>query len=186
MPKRARRIFFGGRCWRREKAATVPIEEDVLVALVDAAKLSTAQSERIAQSELGVSLVELSSASTPAEQAKDLIAYAVQYDMVRQLAAAFLYTGADKPGLQNLLLGEDMEQAGSKQQDGNTYIMLRIENKVDNISLRLDNFEQRMRTVEAAQATKVPPVSSSDRLIFLLFTIALIAMLAYNIWGRVL
>lgn len=116
-----------------------------------------------------------------------MVTYAKQYGLLRQLAAAIIYTGADRAGLQNLLLGEDMEQAGSKQQDSNTYIMLRIENKVDNISLRLDNFEQRMRTVEAAQtaAAQTPkPVSASDRALFIMFAVILIVMFTYNIIGR--
>lgn len=162
----------------------MPIDENVLVALVDAAKLSTPQLERIAQSVLSVSLSELSHASTPAQQARDLITYAVQYDMVRELAAALLYTGADRPGMQNLLLGSDMESVGGKQQDSNTYIMLRIENKVDNISLRLDNFEQRMRSVEATQAAKptTTPVSTSDRIMFAMFAVILLALFVYNIF----
>lgn len=117
-----------------------------------------------------------------------MVNYAKQYGLLRQLAAAIIYTGADRAGLQNLLLGdENMESAGDKRQDNNTYIMLRIENKVDNISLRLDNFEQRMRTVEAAQvaaAQSPKPVSASDRAIFVMFAVILAAMLAYNIIGR--
>lgn len=116
-----------------------------------------------------------------------MVTYAKQYGLLRQLAAAIIYTGADRAGLQNLLLGEDMEQAGSKQQDSNTYIMLRIENKVDNISLRLDNFEQRMRTVEATQAAAAQtpkPVSASDRALFIMFAVILIVMFTYNIIGR--
>ncbi len=165
----------------------MPFNESVLHALASASKFSTSQLNGISNSVLGTALTSISSESTPERQAQDMIEYARQYDLLRELAAAFLYTGADKPGLQNLLLGEDMEQASSKQQDSTTYIMLRIENKVDNISLRLDNFEQRMRTVEAAQfaaAQSSNPVSASDRAVFVMFAVILIAMLAYNIIGR--
>lgn len=167
----------------------MPVDEDTLSALVDAARLSTPQLESVAQSVLGASVAQISNASTPAGQAKDMVTYAKQYGLLRQLAAAIIYTGADRPGMQNLLLGDEHMEQGGKQSDGNTYIMLRIENKVDNISLRLDNFEQRMRTVEAAQATQsVRPVavSTSDRILFVLFAALLIFLFAYNIWGRVL
>lgn len=166
----------------------MPVDENALSALVDAARLSTPQLESIAQSVLGASVTSISNASTPSGQARDMVNYAKQYGLLRQLAAAIIYTGADRAGLQNLLLGdENMESAGDKRQDNNTYIMLRIENKVDNISLRLDNFEQRMRTVEAAQsaaAQSPKPVSASDRAIFVMFAVILAAMLAYNIIGR--
>lgn len=161
----------------------MPIDENALSTLVDAARLSTPQLESIAQSVLGASISSISDSSTPAGQARDMVTYAKQYGLLRQLAAAIIYTGADRAGLQNLLLGdENMESAGDKRQDNNTYIMLRIENKVDNISLRIDNFEQRMRTMEAAQAAK--PVSMSDRAMVVLLAIIMIAMLAYNIGFR--
>lgn len=159
----------------------MPVDEDTLSALVDAARLSTPQLESVAQTVLGASITSISNASTPASQARDMVTYAKQYGLLRQLAAAIIYTGADRAGLQNLLLGDDMESAGDKRQS-DTYIMLRIENKVDNISLRLDNFEQRMRSVEAAQAAK--PVSTSDRALVVLLTLIMLAMLTYNIWIR--
>lgn len=164
----------------------MPVDEDTLSALVDAARLSTSQLETVCQQVLGASITQISNASTPAQQAKDMVVYARQYGLLRQLAAAIIYTGADRAGLQNLLLGDESMEQGSKQQDGNTYIMLRIENKLDNISLRLDNFEQRMRTIEAAQTLKTPPVSNSDRFVFIMFTLLLAILFAYNIWGRVL
>ena len=161
----------------------MPVDENALSTLVDAARLSTPQLESIAQGVLGASVTSISNASTPSGQARDMVTYAKQYGLLRQLAAAIIYTGADRAGLQNLLLGdENMESAGDKRQDNNTYIMLRIENKVDNISLRIDNFEQRMRTMEAAQAAK--PVSMSDRAMVVLLAIIMIAMLAYNIGFR--
>lgn len=162
----------------------MPVDENALAALVDAARLSTAQLESICQSVLGASISQFSNASLPAEQARDIVTYARQYGLLRELAAAIITTGSDRAGLQNLLLGdENMESAGGKQQD-NLYIMLRIENKLDHISTRIDSFEQRLHSVEAAQSARTPPVSTSDRIIFLLFSLALLAMLAYNIWGH--
>lgn len=154
--------------------------------MVTAAKLSTAQLERIAQAVLSSSLTEISNASTPAEQAKDLIAHAVQYGLAREVAAELLVVGAGRAAMQNLLLGDEHMEQGKQQQDGSMYVMLRIEGKLDNISLRLDNFEQRMRTIEATQANRPAPVSNSDRFLFIVFALILAILFAYNIWGRVL
>lgn len=162
----------------------MPVDEDTLSTLVDAARLSTPQLESIAQSVLGASITSISNASTPAGQARDMVTYAKQYGLLRQLAAAIIYTGADRAGLQNLLLGDENMVSTDDKRDNNTYIMLRIENKVDNISVRLDSFEQRMRSVEAAQAAKpaTTPVSTSDRIMFAMFAVILLALFVYNIF----
>lgn len=76
--------------------------------MVDAARLSTAQLDRISGSVLGTALINISDASTPTRQAADMVAYAETYGLMNELAAALLYTGADRPGLQNLLLGDGM------------------------------------------------------------------------------
>lgn len=113
-----------------------------------------------------------------------MVTYAKQYGLLRQLAAAIIYTGADRAGLQNLLLGDENMVSTDDKRDNNTYIMLRIENKVDNISVRLDSFEQRMRAVESAQVAKpmVTPVSTSDRIMFAMFAVILLALFVYNIF----
>lgn len=161
----------------------MPIDESVLHALASASRFSSAQLDRIANGVLGASLSNISDESMPERQAQDMIAYAKQYDLLRELAAAFLYTGADRPGLQNLLLGENMTIAsGGDRGNSENYIMLRIESKVDNISLRLDNFEQRIRTIEAAQATQ-RPMTTMDRLFLLSLAIVVVGMFAYNILG---
>ena len=164
----------------------MPLDENVLQALAGASKFSTAQLDRIANGVLGASLANISNESMPERQAQDMIGYAKQYDLLRELAAAFLYTGADKPGLQNLLLGENMTISSSGDRgNSENYIMLRIESKVDNISLRLDNFEQRVRTLEAVQATQTTqrPMTTMDRLFMLSLAILVVGMFAYNILG---
>ena len=164
----------------------MPLDEHVLQALAGASKFSTAQLDRIANGVLGAPLANISNASIPERQAQDMIGYAKEYDLLRELAAAFLYTGADRPGLQNLLLGENMTIAsGGDRVTNENYIMLRIESKVDNISLRLDNFEQRIRTIEATQATQATqrPMTTMDRLFLLFLAIVVVGMFAYNILG---
>jgi len=119
----------------------MPLDENVLVALVDAAKLSTNQLENIAQRVLGTSLSTLSSASTPAQQAKDMITYAVQYGLMTELASALLYTGADRPGLQNLLFGNGMSIQTDEQRNTavNSLDIVRLENRVGRVEDKVDS-----------------------------------------------
>lgn len=147
---------------------SVPIDESVLVALVDAAKLSTPQLERIAQSILGTSLVTLSNASTPTAQAKDLITYAVQYDLVRELAAALLYTGADRPGLQNLLLDKNMQHSLSSDDQanasGNSLNLVRLENRVERLADKVDGLVGTVVEVQRVVAEVQRTVSHRDNM----------------------
>ena len=118
----------------------MPLDENVLVALVDAAKLSTNQLENIAQRVLGTSLSTLSSASMPAQQAKDMITYAVQYGLMTELASALLYTGADRPGLQNLLFGNGMTTQTDEQRTAvNSLDIVRLENRVGRVEDKVDS-----------------------------------------------
>lgn len=127
----------------------MPIDETVLAALVDAARLSTAELERISQSTLGTALGQISSASTPAQQAADMSAYAVQYGLVRELAAALLYTGADRPGLQNLLLGDEtMNQTEDQRHTAtNSLDIVRLENRVGRVEDRVGRVENGVDTL---------------------------------------
>lgn len=127
----------------------MPIDETVLAALVDAAKLSTAQLERISQTVFSTALGEVSGASTPAQQAADMVAYAAQYDLTEKLAGALLYTGADRPGLQNLLLGsETMVNQTDDQRNtaANSFDIVRLENRVERLSDKLIALEHRVDT----------------------------------------
>lgn len=112
----------------------MPINETVLATLADAARLSTAQLEGISQTVLQTALRNVSNANEPAGQVKDMIAYAAQYGLVRELAAALLYTGADRPGLQNLLLG-DGDNMANQEDNSNRHMgagldIVRLENRV--------------------------------------------------------
>ncbi len=125
----------------------MPVDEATLSALVDAARLSTPQLESICQGVLGASIASISSASAPADQAKDMVVYAKQYGLLRQLAAAIIYTGADRAGLQNLLLGnEAMVNQTDDQRNtvANSFEIVRLENRVERISDRLTTLEHKV------------------------------------------
>ena len=174
----------------------MPIDESVLNALSNASKFSSAQLDRIANSVLGASLSSISNESMPERQAQDMIAYAKQYDLLRELAAAFLYTGADKPGLQNLLLGEHIgEHMSAVSGDSSNYIMLRVEAKLDQaiaeqarqaallaeVVRQQTHFDRRLYTVESS-APK--PMQAIDRMFLAILAILLVGMFAYNVIGN--
>ena len=123
----------------------MPIDETALLALVDAARLSTAQLERISQTVCGTALGEMSNASTPAQQAKDLITYAGQYGLMNELAAALLYTGADRPGMQRMLLGEKMVNP-TEDHDSHKLDLIRLENRVERLADKVEALAQRVET----------------------------------------
>lgn len=125
----------------------MPVDEDTLSALVDAARLSTPQLESIAQGVLGASISQISSVSTPAGQARDMVTYAKQYGLLRQLAAAIIYTGADRAGLQNLLFGDENMVSQTEDQRNNaanSFEIVRLENRVERLSDRLIVLEHRV------------------------------------------
>jgi hypothetical protein len=134
------------------------MDENVLVAMVDAARLSTTQLDRIAQSVLGTALSNISNKTLPSEQARDLIAYAAQYDLTRQVASAFLQIGADSPALQNLLLdGSSMTvQSSGGSGEPSVYWAIRIETKLDQVlaDLARQANEQTRLTQEQASLSK--------------------------------
>ena len=185
-------------------AMTMPVDEETLASLVDAARLSTSQLENVAQSILGASITSISNASTPAEQARDMVTYARQYGLLRQVAAAIIYTGADRPGLQNLLLGDEhMESVGSKQQNSDEmYSRLRMEGKLDRLIEEMQRNSQQLSLVIQQQAQLAQqqqtfdrrltivesvapkPITMSDKFLMVMFAIVLVAMLAYNIIGK--
>ena len=128
----------------------MPIDETVLATLADAARLSTAQLEGISQTVLGTALRNVSGANDPAGQIRDMIAYARQYDLTRELAAALLYTGADRPGMQNYLLGKDMVNSTDDSHGNSPHVnaldIVRLENRVGRLEDKFDAMAQKIET----------------------------------------
>ena len=163
----------------------VELSAEVLQGIIGAARFSSVQLDRICQSVFGVALSQISNASTPSEQAKDMAIYAQQYQLTGELAAAILISGADRPALQNLLLSGDKNMTDhNDSQSGGGYNMLRLEGKVDRLGERLDVIERRLSIVEVIPIARsnVAP-SSFDRVLVLLVTVLMISMLVYNVLG---
>ena len=182
----------------------------MLRGLVEAARLSTAQLDNIAQAVMGTGLRNISNESLPAEQAADLMQYAVQYGLERKLAEAVIDAAGGHAALQFLLLvkdPEDMAQnvVGEQQVGGNGYNLLRLETKLDRVIERLDamdrrqaafeestlrrqaafeeSMQRRVTALEAAPARSGPNFSTTtERVLVALLALVMASMLAYNVW----
>ena len=124
----------------------MPPSEAALLAIVDAARFSSAQLARIASTALGVELSSISNAHTPHEQAADIVNYAAQYGLIKELASIMLQLAADVPAAQNHIFGDNVAETSNID-------VLRIEAKLDRILERMQEFDRRLRDVESqAQA----------------------------------
>jgi hypothetical protein len=149
------------------------VDEETLSHLVDAARLSTPELENICQSVLGVSVSSISNASTPAQQARDMVVYAGQYGLLRQVAAAIIERGSDRAGLQNLLLGNDMDNTRT-QNIALDLVKLesRVERMFDKLDAKLDAAILEMRHMRAESATHQPISLSGRALMFVIVALA--------------
>lgn len=113
----------------------MPVGYGALRALILAAAFSPEQIERICQLCFGVSIGGITPSTQPIEQVDAMLAYALRYDLIRQLAEITLDAAAGLPAVQNLLLSDDMENTSGP--NSQQYFMLRIEAKLDAITERL-------------------------------------------------
>lgn len=120
----------------------MPPSEAALLAIVDAARFSSAQLARIASTALGVELSSISNAPTPHEQAADIVNYAAQYGLIKELASIMLQLAADVPAAQNHIFGDNVAETSNID-------VLRIEAKLDRILERMQEFDRRLRDVES-------------------------------------
>lgn len=157
-----------------------PLDAEVLRAIVRAGRLSTAQLNRMCHSTFGQDLATISNASIPEQQAEEMIAFAVQYGLTRELAAALLNVTSESPAVQNLLLGD---MAENNQAGQNHYQLLRVEQKLDRMGERLENMERRMMAIEAAQVRQPVPANNWDRLLVAIMVLATTALFVYNLIG---
>lgn len=152
-----------------------------LLAAMLAAAFTSENLGSIAQTVLGTSLGAITDKSDPAGQAIALIDFAERYELVRELAASVLYNGADRPALQNFLLGDDVTNTGDGQHDGNlSYAMLRIESKLDQVLAEQARQDRRLSAVETAVQKPTPAI---DRAFVLLLALLLAGMFAYTAIG---
>lgn len=79
-----------------------------------------------------------------------MVTYAKQYGLQRQLAAAIIYTGADRAGLQNLLLGNEAmvnQTEDQRTNAANSFDIVRLENRVERLSDKLIALEHKVDSI---------------------------------------
>lgn len=137
----------------------MPVGYGALRAILMAAAFTPSELERICQAALGVSLSGLTADGDGTTQADALIAYAARYDLLRNLAATILDAAADRPGVQHLLLSDNMEQPQPQQNGNQQYAMLRIETKLDALTEKMTTMihehnedRRRIAALEAARS----------------------------------
>ena len=156
----------------------MPVGYGALRAILMAAAFTPSELERICQAALGVSLSGLTTDGDGTTQADALIAYAARYDLLRNLAATILDAAADRPGVQHLLLSDNMEQPQPQpQQNGNQqYAMWRIETKLDALSekmntIMLEHNEDRRRIAALEAARSGSPLNWQIIAVTLIFAV---------------
>ena len=136
----------------------MPVGYGALRAILMAAAFTPSELERICQAALGVSLSGLTTDGDGTTQADALIAYAARYDLLRNLAATILDAAADRPGVQHLLLSDNMEQPQPQQNGNQQYTMLRIETKLDalaeKMSVIMQEHNEDRRRIAALEAAR--------------------------------
>ena len=137
----------------------MPVGYGALRAILMAAAFTPTELERICQAALGVSLSGLTTDGDGTTQADALIAYATRYDLLRNLAATILDAAADRPGVQHLLLSDNMEQQPTPPNGNYQYNLLRIEAKLDSMNEKMDTIRhehnedrRRIAALEAARS----------------------------------
>lgn len=110
----------------------MPTSWRALRALLIAAAFSPEQLAKVCQTAFGCDLAAITSAQDAAQQADAIIAYAVRYDLLRELADVVLSASADRPAVQNLLLSDDMQDSGGNGASSIPF-QQRIESRLDRI-----------------------------------------------------
>lgn len=93
----------------------------------------------IAEHGLGVGISAITTSTDPIEQAREIVAYALRYNVIDGLATAIALAGADRPAFQNYLWDDSMapEPTGHEAGTG-TLAQVRLENRVERLSDKVD------------------------------------------------
>ncbi len=164
-------------------------------ALLVAAAFTPAELEALCQAVFGSSLSGITTATDATEQADAIVNFASQYGLLRELADMALYHSARRPAVQNFLLGDDMQSDAQAAA---------IQNQLQMITVRLDRVlevqsqqaaensemhrwrntaEDRLHRIEERlPERRVQSVSTLDRAVVLLMTLAALTMLATAIY----
>lgn len=173
-----------------------------LIDAMTAAGFSSRELGIIAESSMGTALDGVTQATDPVEQALALVQFADRYGLLANLRRAVLYTGADRPALQNLLLGE-FSMNGGDGQPNLTYIITNIDRKLDQVLTEQNRQAQTIagviqrqtdadrrqaeadRRIEKIEAGAVQKPSAIDRMVVLSMVVLMVGLLAFTVYGTV-
>lgn len=114
--------------------------------LLLAAAFTPAELEGLCQAVFGSSLSGITTATDANEQAEAIVAFAIQYGLLRELADLVLGQSARRPAVQNLLLSDDMQTDAQAAT---------LANELQRVSIRLDRlFEQNAQTASTLAETQ--------------------------------
>ena len=149
-----------------------------------------AELERITQQSMGTGLTAITTSDNAETQARDVVNYAEDYNLIRELTATVLAAGCDKPVLQNILLDDAMtleDTKGNAQSTATALDLIRLENKVermfDSMNSKLEAALSEMRHIR--RDTPSTPVELSSRaiavilVVLALLVVGQITLLAY-------
>ena len=113
-------------------------------ALLVAAAFTPSELETLCQAVFGTALSGITTATDANEQADAIVAFAVQYGLVRELTDIVLHEAARRPAVQNWLLGDDMQSDAQAAA---------IQNQLQMITVRLDRVleQQSQQAAENAE-----------------------------------
>lgn len=172
------------------------LSKEILSGLFDAAALSRSQLERLVSSEFGSALPSISNSSTLDGVIEDIIDYAVDYGLTRQVASIVIQYAADRPGLQNWLQEKMPEREISSGNGGYQSALwtLRIENKIDLMLAEQARQATQIQSIISTQAAMdgrllrlesskhdYAPLSPADRFIVAILSIGLVGLFLYTL-----
>ncbi len=172
------------------------INSERLLAALLAAGFTAVQLDTIADRALGVRLEAVTTETDPRLQVRALVAYALEYDLMEKLARMALEAGADRPAMQNLLFGGEQLMNGGGEQPNFSYLVSRIDVKLDQILAeqgrqaqqvaqmmqRQTDAERRLTVVEASTQR---PASNVDRMIVFAMVALMVVLMLFTVYGTV-
>lgn len=161
-------------------------------ALLVAAAFTPAELEVLCQAVFGSSLAGITTSTDADEMAEAIVAFAIRYDMVRELTDMVLHESARRPAVQNLLLSDGMAV------DSTTAELQRLALRVDRLSEQMQQVlaelaavrqwqataDARLHGIEANLPVRRQPegLSTLDRALVVLMALAVLAVLAVGVY----
>lgn len=131
----------------------MPLGVGTVVRLLSAAAFTEVELDRLCNAVLGVSLSGITDSIDVRGRNRAIVQYAHQYGYLSELVASILDSAGDRPAVQNLIVGDDMEQ--SPNSGNGNYNVLLLAAKMDRVLEELADIKSRLRAVESCNRTPI-------------------------------